>query len=296
MEDHDARTAGWAWGARAVGVLQVLGGALEAAGGVGLLLVPEPTFLTKAGGMVLIGHSADSISAGLRSIWYRAVQETVTSQAAAAAATKAGASESVAQKIGMAVDIAAGMGPSAGTQAVRYAAINAAQKATDRVAIAWIKNGFSAFDHNAVGISRAEETIWFHLSGDIHQARGVSFGVRTRALAANRRFLVTQLAVPPQRAARALQASQRLADKGLQTWGLFGPNCATTTLEVAQEGGIAVPAWARAPAALHLGVRHGYAITAVGSATVGTVVGANAGRLAAGTTGSKAPGPVRSHR
>jgi hypothetical protein len=293
MEDHDAQTAGWAWGARAVGILQVLGGALEAAGGVGLLLVPEPTFLTKAGGVILIGHSADSISAGLRSIWYRAVQETVTSRAATAAATKAGASENVAQKIGMAVDIAAGMGPSAGTQAARYAAISAAQKATDRVAIAWIKNGLGAFDHNAVGITRAEETIWFHLSGDIHQAEGVSFGVRTRALAANRRFQITQIAVPPERAARALQASQRLADKGLQTWGLFGPNCATTALEVAQEGGIAVPAWARAPAALHLGVRHGYGITAVGSATAGAVAGANAPRSHTGTAGRQAPGPVR---
>jgi hypothetical protein len=35
-------------------------------------------------------------------------------------------------------EIAAGLGPSLATQAARYAAINAAQRATDRVAIAWL--------------------------------------------------------------------------------------------------------------------------------------------------------------
>jgi hypothetical protein len=296
MEDHDSRTAGSAWGARAVGVLQVLGGALEAAGGVGLLLVPEPTFLTKAGGIVLVGHSADSISAGLRSIWYGAIQSTVTQQAAAAAATTAGASENTAQRIGMAVDIAAGMLPSAGTQAARYMAINAAQKATDRVAIAWINNGIRAFDHSAVGITRAQETVWFHLAGDVKTPGGVSFGVRTRAITGNRRFHVTQLAVPPERAARVLQASRELADKGAQTWRLLGPNCATTVLNVVQEGGVAVPAWARAPAALHLGVRHGYAITAVGSAATGAAVGASTQPHHASRGGKQPPGTALPRR
>lgn len=68
MGDADEQLVRSAWTARAVGVLQVLGGALEAAGGVGLVLVPEPTFLTKAGGTILIAHSADSIVAGLHSI------------------------------------------------------------------------------------------------------------------------------------------------------------------------------------------------------------------------------------
>ena len=76
---------------------------------------------------------------------------------------------------------------------------------------------------------------------------------------------ITQIAVPAERAVRALQASDDLISVGAQTWGLFGPNCATTAMHVVQEAGIAVPAWARAPAALHVGVRYGYAITAAGS-------------------------------
>jgi hypothetical protein len=66
MSDAELKAVQSAWVARAVGVLQVLGGALETAGGVGLLLVPEPTFLTKAGGTILIGHSADAIVAAAR--------------------------------------------------------------------------------------------------------------------------------------------------------------------------------------------------------------------------------------
>src|SRR5690348_9897925 len=95
--EDETRTVLAAWSARAMGALQVLGGALEATGGMGLLLVPEPTFLTKAGGIVLIGHSADAIAAGLQSIWYGAVRETLTQRGAAAAVRHAGASECVAQ-------------------------------------------------------------------------------------------------------------------------------------------------------------------------------------------------------
>jgi hypothetical protein len=275
MGDVETRTLGSEWAGRAAGILQILGGGLEATGGIGLLLVPEPTFLTKAGGVILIGHSADSISAGLKSIWYGATQETLTQQAAASAARHAGASDRVAQRIGTAVDIAAGVGPSVATQAVRELAIRAGQTATDRVAIAWFSPGAWRFGHNAVGVGRAQETFWFHLAGDIRQPGGVRFAVRTQP---NPLYQITELAVPATRAARALRASEGLVKQGQQTWRLLGPNCSTTALQVLQEGGIAVPAWARAPAALHFGVRHGYAITAIGSASAGGVAGVTAQR------------------
>lgn len=270
MSDPDEITSQSAWIGRAVGVLQVLGGSLEAAGGVGLLLVPDPTFLTKAGGTILVAHSADTIAAGLQSIWYGSVRQTLTQQGAAATARAAGATTGTSEMIGTGVDIAAGIGPSLATQAARMVAIQTAQQATDRVAIAWLPRALFSYDHVAVGVGRGSQNFWFHLAGDVDVANGVSFMVR-RAPAAE--YVVTEIAVPAERAVRALQASDELINMGAQTWGLFGPNCATTALHVVQQAGIAVPAWARAPAALHIGVTYGYAITAAGSFMSGASAG-----------------------
>lgn len=259
-----------AWTARAVGVLQVLGGSLEAAGGVGLVLVPEPTFLTKAGGTILIAHSADTIVAGLQSIWNGAIQETRTHQGAATLARSAGVSERYVGPVATGVDVAAGVGPSVMTQVARYAAINAAQQATDRVAIAWLSQGVRGMDHVAVGVGRGRWMQWFDLAaegaGPLKAEGAVSFAVRKMP---HEGYVVTQIAVPAERAATALRSSHRLAAEGSKTWNMFGPNCATTSMKILQEGGVAIPAWARAPAALHFGVRHGYAVTALGSAAAG---------------------------
>lgn len=286
MSDVDIRTVQSAWVGRAIGVLQVLGGALEAAGGVGLLLVPEPTFLTKAGGTILVGHSADTLAAGLQSIWSGAVQRTLTQQGAALAARSTGASVQTAERIGTGVDIAAGIGPALATQAARYAAINAAQQATDRVAIAWFSRSLISTGHNAVGVTRSSgRLVWVDLAGDTTIEGGVSFAVRGPLHGG---YQVTQLAVPAERAARALQATRQLEAAGAQTWGYLGPNCSTTALKVLQEGGVAVPVWARAPAALLYGVRHGYAVTAVGSgaASGAAAVTAPPSRPRHGATGS----------
>jgi hypothetical protein len=99
MSDPEEITAQSAWIGRAVGVLQVLGGSLEEAGSVGLLLVPEPTFLSKAGGTILLAHSADTVAAGLLSIWYGSVRQTLTQQAGAAAARQVGASNGTAELV-----------------------------------------------------------------------------------------------------------------------------------------------------------------------------------------------------
>jgi hypothetical protein len=105
----------------------------------------------------------------------------------------------------------------------------------------------------------------------LHHRRHLLVGYR-RVLKLTK-FPVTQIAVPAERAARALRASDELANMGAQTWGLFGPNCATTALHVVQQAGIALPAWARAPAALCAGVKYGYAITATGTFMSGAAAG-----------------------
>lgn len=274
MSDVEEQVAMNAWVGRAVGVLQVLGGALEAAGGVGLVLVPEPTFLTKAGGTILIAHSADTIVAGLQSIWTGAIQQSYTHEGAAALARTAKVPERYVGAVATGVDIAAGVGPSAAAQVARYAAINAAQRATDRVAIAWLSQGVSRVDHTAVGVARGRWMQWFDLAVDGNRALkeegAVSFAVREMP---HDGYVITQIAVPAERSASALKASYELAAEGSKTWGLLGPNCATTTMKILREGGIAIPAWARAPAALHFGVRHGYAVTAVGSTVSAAVPG-----------------------
>lgn len=103
-----------------------------------------------------------------------------------------------------AVDIAAGVGPSLATQAARYAAINAGQRATDRVAIAWLSNGMAGWDHAAVGVGRGRLMSWFDLALDVRgplKAEGaVSFAVREMPKDG---YVITQIAVPAERAARA---------------------------------------------------------------------------------------------
>ena len=51
------------------GGFKVVGGAVELMGAAALLLAPEPTMVTKAGGMVLGVHGRDSFSAGIQQMW-----------------------------------------------------------------------------------------------------------------------------------------------------------------------------------------------------------------------------------
>ncbi|MET9385993.1 SpvB/TcaC N-terminal domain-containing protein [Streptomyces sp. NPDC002928] len=110
---YDAKgAAAGKWWNRAVGVVQVVGGALEI--GVGAAGVAAPTGVTQVLGVVAIAHGADTTWAGLKTVWTGEVQKTYTEQAATAGAKGLGASDRTAERIGMGVDLAAGVIPSAG--------------------------------------------------------------------------------------------------------------------------------------------------------------------------------------
>jgi hypothetical protein len=72
---------------------------------------------------------------------------------------------------------------------------------------------------------------WFDLAGDgtgaLKAEGAVSFAVREMP---HEGYVVTQIAVPTERAAGALQVSYALAAEGSKTWSIFGANCATTSL------------------------------------------------------------------
>lgn len=107
------------------GGVKVVGGAVELMGAASLLLVPEPTLLTKAGGIVLGAHGSDTMSTGLRQAWTGRDERTVTEQATAAAAKLLGANDTQARRIGVAVDIAVPMIVATVAGAARIASIRA---------------------------------------------------------------------------------------------------------------------------------------------------------------------------
>jgi len=88
------------------GAATVVGGALELIGATALLLVPEPTTITKVAGGALAIHGSDTTSTGIVQVITGRSRTTLTSQAAAAAAEALGVDPAAAQTVGMAVDIA----------------------------------------------------------------------------------------------------------------------------------------------------------------------------------------------
>jgi hypothetical protein len=112
------------------GAASVVGGAFELVGAAGLLLVPEPTMVTKIGGGALLVHGADTTSTGLVQIVSGRTRTTLTSQAAEAAAKALGAGPDSAKLVGSAVDIAvplaAGFVGAARAAAIRRGAISLA--------------------------------------------------------------------------------------------------------------------------------------------------------------------------
>ena len=112
---------------RVIGGIQLVGGLLEGALAVGLLLTPEPTMATKVGGVVLGAHSLDTIVAGARTLWTGEVAHTLTHEAGAAAARVAGADEQTANWVGTGADITAGVGPSIAVGVSRRMAVAGAE-------------------------------------------------------------------------------------------------------------------------------------------------------------------------
>ena len=123
--------------------------------------------------------------------------------------------------------------------------------------------------HNAVGVKTGDTTAWEHSAGV------PSGAVRPMRQGPSAQYVITELMVNGQQAARALKAQVSLMRAGVQTWSYFGPNCTTTALHVLRRGGVVVPAWSVSPGLLHMGVRSGADIT-----------------FMAGTIGTTAPGVV----
>lgn len=253
------------WLARGIGLLQLGGSALELAGGVGALAVPEPTGLTKVGGVLLIGHGLDTGQTALRTLWTGEVKHTLTQQGSQAAASAVGASPETARRIGIGVDIAAGAGPSLAVAAGRRLAVAGAEEGAS-VSLAYLHRGATEIGHNVVGVASEGSAAWFHLAGKpaaSFASRGMPSG-----------YAITTIPVAASSARSAMTAAQQMTvDLASTTWRAAGPNCATTAREVITAAGVATPEWARSPLLLHVGVNYGYATTAVGSAV--TTAGSN---------------------
>jgi hypothetical protein len=88
------------------GGLRMLAGTLEMVGARALVLVPEPTLATKAGGVVLAAHGADNTWAGFWQLWTGVPQRSLTEENAAKLDRTLGASPETAETIGTGVNIA----------------------------------------------------------------------------------------------------------------------------------------------------------------------------------------------
>jgi hypothetical protein len=258
-QDGQAPAGQASWGTRLVGGLQVIGGGLEVALGVGGIVVPEPA--TTVGGIILVAHGTDTVIAGFRTLWYGEVQATLTQQGGTAAARALGASPETARRVGTGVDLAAGVGPSLAVGVSRRMAIAAAERSSATVAVAYLPRRALEMGHNAVGVRVGQTSAWVEFVG--HPVGKV---MRMPPRELGNGYIVTELAVSAPQASRAMAAQQALQALGRQRWGMLSPNCTTTALHVLREAGIVVPAWSRSPFLLQLGVRAGPEITMFGGA------------------------------
>jgi hypothetical protein len=87
------------------GGVTLVAGALELIGGAALLLVPEPTTVTKITGGTLGLHGLDTASTGIMLVFSGRTKTTLTSQAVEATANYLGSDQKLASQIGTAVDI-----------------------------------------------------------------------------------------------------------------------------------------------------------------------------------------------
>jgi hypothetical protein len=81
------------------GAVSLVGGAVELVGAAGLLLVPEPTTVTKIAGGALAVHGSDTAGTALVQIVTGRSRITMISQAAAAAAEALGATPDQARTV-----------------------------------------------------------------------------------------------------------------------------------------------------------------------------------------------------
>jgi hypothetical protein len=114
------------------GGVKVIAGSLEMVGAAALLVTPDPTLATKAGGWVLAAHGSDNASAGLWQVWTGQEQRTLTERSASELASRLGAEPGTSQTIGTAVDMAVPMAVGIAVGAaraisIRFGCINLAE-------------------------------------------------------------------------------------------------------------------------------------------------------------------------
>lgn len=137
--------------ARAGGLVQACGGVADLGLAVELALAPEPTLLTKAGAVYAGLRGLDDLQAGVRTAITGEPTETVTQGLATEAALVLGADPETAEKIGLAVDMAAGVINPAG----RIKGMTAT--ASERLAMESERQGAKHGDDGIRALRREEE-------------------------------------------------------------------------------------------------------------------------------------------
>jgi hypothetical protein len=110
---------------RAWGTAGAIFGALEVLGGGALLLIPEPTTLTKVSGGALGLHGIDTFQSGVRQARTGRETDTLNSDGTTALAQLLGVDEETAERIGDGVDIAVPLVVTGALAAARIAAVRA---------------------------------------------------------------------------------------------------------------------------------------------------------------------------
>ncbi|KAI9851353.1 MAG: hypothetical protein M1838_003909 [Thelocarpon superellum] len=114
------------WIRNGVGALQVAGGVGEIVAGVGGILTANPVGIGL--GVVAILHGIDTVAAGAHTLSSDEIGKTHTEELATSAALALHADKDTAEKVGMAVDFVAGVGPSVGIGVVKASVQTAATK------------------------------------------------------------------------------------------------------------------------------------------------------------------------
>ncbi|MFA5123676.1 RNase A-like domain-containing protein [Zavarzinia sp.] len=105
------------------GGLKAIGGALELLGAGALLVTPDPSLVTKAGGVALGAHGIDTVQSGLRQAWSGRDTAGLTEAGVTELALGLGASPDNAHRVAVGIDIAVPFAVTAALGVVRVLAI-----------------------------------------------------------------------------------------------------------------------------------------------------------------------------
>ena len=191
-------------GNRIWGGVRAIGGGVEAVVGGLLILAPEPTMLTKVGGGVMAVHGSDNFIAGARQAWTGQTTDSITQQAATAAAEQLGADPVTASRIGVGIDIGVGLAGSGLASLGRLAS---------RSSLVWNSIRATQPVHAGTVIPRSFEIatgagkFWVHGNGTKHLAEYATT-MLNRGVAPNLVNLASQVQLSSLKAAMAAASKQ----------------------------------------------------------------------------------------